>query len=943
MRHRLLHLKGDLFVQASLRDVRCRRSVAASLAVAAALALLPSIATRYANAQEASATDETTEVGEELTELRTQNIKFFQAADGSATAEIYAAPIHFRSDGEWREIDTSLKSSERPGYAFTNTRGPFRVDFAGSARSEEMVRIQSDGGGLSFGFAGASESAVGTVSGSQITYHDVRPGVDLVFDVTPEGVKESIVVHRRPDMVPSLSFPMVLDGLEARDREDGHTQLVDDDEQPIFTLPRGWMVEAEDTGADEPVTSDLVDIDLHSTAEGAVLSVVPDLSWLQDVDRNYPVVIDPTVETLDPSPDCHISSGTRADNTYCGFNYLKVGWDDSGKRRSLLKFPVSQLPEGAQVVDADLKLYLSDATTSNGASIDLHRAIQPWGEGVTWKRRTWDDLDTWNTNGGDFNSEVYATRTLAGGTPGYKAWDATSLTRGWLEGTFLNRGILLKQKSEGINNLLTFTSYQGAPSEWPTLEVEYADFSLDVAHWEADSSYGQTSYDFSIGASGLNHPPSADLNNAGPCHGAFSCRWKVFAKSSDGTISTFDSGSLAAGTPSFSKQFSGVAGLDITDLKFEIEPIGDYGNVNERWTSSPWINVSRPYPLPEVTLSVGRWSADNGSVSFDLSVSGTGLARTGGPCDTLNGCYWYVEGYQEVNGAKHLVSQLVSRQDVEGVTWSIADGASGSFSSSSQIDYLRATVREDTTSGGGIDSDYVRVSDLTLADIDAGELALLLASRNVTQEQLCITVQERATILRIPDATPHTSPHAATEACLTAAGLRGALIAIGAVVGGPAVIGAIIHYYDDGPNADSIAKVPAPETDTAGAGVRPPISCLTQQQIEDLIQELEDGNWQRNHHVATNKSPYWKAAFESLLAQRGYSTGQSLNGSWNIMKQLLHRGTHPPAYHFWIYRNLEKALRESSTWEEFSVKWKEWVLDVIKADPTIIRWEWWRC
>ena len=88
---------------------------------------------------------------------------------------------------------------------------------------------------------------------------------------------------------------------------------------------------------------------------------------------------------------------------------------------------------------------------------------------------------------------------------------------------------------------------------------------------------------------------------------------------------------------------------------------------------------------------------------------------------------------------------------------------------------------------------------------------------------------------------------------------------------------------------------------------------------------------------------FFGAKQENGLAQHPYAADKSLNGDWNIVDDLLHRGTHPPAYHYWVYRNLEKALRESSTWAEFEQKWNSWVKDVIREDPTLIRWEWWRC
>lgn len=238
-------------------------------------------------------------------------------------------------------------------------------------------------------------------------------------------------------------------------------------------------------------------------------------------------------------------------------------------------------------------------------------------------------------------------------------------------------------------------------------------------------------------------------------------------------------------------------------------------------------------------------------------------------------------------------------------------------------------------------SDWYPIGTYLLDDIDVSFLAGYLTEK-VTLDELCVTVEERARILRIPDATPSTSTHAATEACLSASNTRAALTAIAAVVGGAAIIGAITHYYiGDDPNADSVSKV-AGLPEAAGSGIRPPTSCLSDAQKASIEQELRDGNWIQNHHIAT-KYGIWKQLFVDTLAEYDYAAGKGLDGSWNIIEQMPHKGTHPPAYHFWVYRNFEKALRESTSWDEFVAKFKEWVRNPTSIDPTIVRWDWWRC
>ena len=44
----------------------------------------------------------------EVTELREESVKRFLCEDGSYIAATYSAPVHYKENGEWKEIDNSL-------------------------------------------------------------------------------------------------------------------------------------------------------------------------------------------------------------------------------------------------------------------------------------------------------------------------------------------------------------------------------------------------------------------------------------------------------------------------------------------------------------------------------------------------------------------------------------------------------------------------------------------------------------------------------------------------------------------------------------------------------------------------------------------------------------------------------------------------------------------
>lgn len=55
-------------------------------------------------------------VTEELTAKRSKFVKQFALSDGSFTAATYSMPVHYKKNGKWKEIDTTLVKSGKSKY-----------------------------------------------------------------------------------------------------------------------------------------------------------------------------------------------------------------------------------------------------------------------------------------------------------------------------------------------------------------------------------------------------------------------------------------------------------------------------------------------------------------------------------------------------------------------------------------------------------------------------------------------------------------------------------------------------------------------------------------------------------------------------------------------------------------------------------------------------------
>ena len=77
--------------------------------------------------EEAVVPEEVT-VLEEVEESRTEYSKEFKLSNGLYAAAVYAAPVHYMEDGQWKEIDNTLKTSRIGSLNYyTNTAGVWDV------------------------------------------------------------------------------------------------------------------------------------------------------------------------------------------------------------------------------------------------------------------------------------------------------------------------------------------------------------------------------------------------------------------------------------------------------------------------------------------------------------------------------------------------------------------------------------------------------------------------------------------------------------------------------------------------------------------------------------------------------------------------------------------------------------------------------------------------
>ncbi|WP_169732953.1 DNRLRE domain-containing protein [Haloechinothrix halophila] len=322
------------------------------------------------------------ETSRELPERGGPRRQVFENADGTTTVRHFIGRRMFKNpDGRWKRVDPTLV--ERAGDEGWRARADSRDKrFARAANARQLVSVDL-GDGQSFGF-GVSDArgAIGSVTEDTVTYEEVRASSDLVLQATPNGVKETIVLHSA-DAPAEWSFPLTLDGLSARLNDEGAVELVNVDGGVEAVIPPGFMEDSNiDPRSGDGARSHDVSYRLSEEPGGRqVLHVSADKEWLRAPERVYPVKVDPSVQKESNGSTYVLSPYT---NDYSGESVLKVGTYNGGsnKAKAFMKFnSVSSDLSGMKILDARLGLYNVWSYSCDARRVKVHPVTESWSVG----------------------------------------------------------------------------------------------------------------------------------------------------------------------------------------------------------------------------------------------------------------------------------------------------------------------------------------------------------------------------------------------------------------------------------------------------------------------------------------------------------------------------------------------------------------------------------
>jgi RHS repeat-associated protein len=421
--------------------------------------------------------------GEEIPALRTATSATFELPSGERQVEIFESPINFKEDGKWRRIDTGLE--EAPGAGLTNGQNSFDLRLP-EAMGEGPIRFAEDEQWVSSRLLGQT-AGIEEVEGATATYETAGGAVAFDLTSTTAGVKEEIVLD---DYSAPSSFTFELkasSGLTPELAADGSVRFNDKMGETFALLPAPTIADSSATTPGLP--GEHVAYALTQGDGGSWrLAVTADREWLEDPARVWPVTIDPTIVAPYSGNDCVLYDAGLQNYNLCASSgwpqLVGVAWHaTSGDQigRSIMNFNLSSIPPKASVFDASLNLY-SPSKAQNSSGVQVRRLTSAWGNTATWNCGYYSfGCVKWTKPGGDFTEEGSEVLTSErGNEPG--PWIFKGLgpvVEGWLSGSTLPAGLLLKLKDESprvccISRTIEFASSAAAnPAQRPSLTVSY--------------------------------------------------------------------------------------------------------------------------------------------------------------------------------------------------------------------------------------------------------------------------------------------------------------------------------------------------------------------------------------------------------------------------------------------------------------------------------------
>lgn len=288
-------------------------------------------------------------------DYKNEFLDFVRVSDDYSYGFFYTNPINFfnESSNSFEPIDISVVKTSLDGFLFKNVRNNVKTFFGSNGEvSFNKNSLNFFSNPVDQYFSSINFDSNVTVSGNSIVYSDFYDDVDLRYQVFNGFVSEEFVLKKAIDLK-NISIDIVFEEpVSFRYRSDGSLSFYDKESgTSLFVIDKPFMWEEYNPRI---VSYDLFyDVEKINNLTFRINKVFTDegIDWLNNADRSYPVVVDPTYNFY-------------SNKSYDGFVSIS-GENWSGIRNSV----------SGSIVDSSSEFNDSAVSASNNSLFSISRSF----------------------------------------------------------------------------------------------------------------------------------------------------------------------------------------------------------------------------------------------------------------------------------------------------------------------------------------------------------------------------------------------------------------------------------------------------------------------------------------------------------------------------------------------------------------------------------------
>lgn len=455
---------------------------------------LGKIASEQANDKNIQNKKETKEISEtepeiigEIVEKRKLNEKHFLQSDGTIIAAVYPRDVHYEEDGKLIDIDNTLETINESDKnianeevtenndeistneeIYQNKNNTVKVKFFKKSNKNNLVKLKIKNHNIKWSILNSkkvnakkvednkpedNKLNINKISSGTVKYEEILDNIDIQYNVISNSIKEDIILKNKLAINQEISFEFQTDNLKMEKTEDNRIVFSEENQESVlFLLEAPYMYDAKNEICND------IEVELIKDKDNKYkMTLKPNKEWLESKEREYPITIDPTVQTsLDYNHinDTYIFDGDTGYPNRHEAHILRVGSNNSispykAPVRSLIKFNLPNLNSGDQVIKAMLDICSYPDTNewippTEEIQINVQKMTADWNV----KTANWNELhDKVEPYIKDYVKYKYDSNNQIK----FYYFDITSIVKDWYV-TGNNYGVVLKDHTETYNS-----------------------------------------------------------------------------------------------------------------------------------------------------------------------------------------------------------------------------------------------------------------------------------------------------------------------------------------------------------------------------------------------------------------------------------------------------------------------------------------------------------